>query len=288
MPSRPKYLVIDGYTKEGRDQLVSGGASRAADLYQEMLLKNSPSGAECDLFFPADEGASFPTETELSSYDGIAWTGCSLCLNDTHLTEVSQQIDLTLRAFKAGVPSFGSCWAAQIAVVAAGGQVQPNPNGREMGFARKIELTPEGRAHPMYEGKTSVFDAFTSHDDEITRLPPGAVVLSSNPWTKVQSVAVTHLDGVFWGLQYHPEYDLHELARLVFCRIPKLMARGFFRDEASAHEYINDLECLHSDPSRKDIAWKLGIDADVMDENVRQCEVRNWIQKLVLPNMKNK
>lgn len=285
MKNGPKYLVIDGYTKEGREQLIGGGASMAADLYKDMLLKCSPAGAECDLLFPADEGTSLPTNQELEGYDGIAWTGCSLCLNDCHLPEVSSQIDLTQRAFEAGIPAFGSCWAAQIAVVAAGGQVQANPNGREMGIARCIELTRAGRAHPMYEGKANTFNAFTSHDDEITHLPPGAVVLSGNPWTKVQSVSVTYRGGTFWGLQYHPEYDLHELARLTFCRIPKLIKHGFFRDEASAHRYVEDLEALHNDPSRKDIAWQLGIDADVMNEDVRLCEVRNWVQRLVLPTM---
>jgi GMP synthase (glutamine-hydrolysing) len=286
MTTGPKYLVIDGYTKEARQQLVDGGASMAADLYVEMLMKCSPPGSECDVLFPADEGASYPNDQQLVGYDGIAWTGCSLCVNDTHLPEVSQQIDLTQRAFEAGVPGFGSCWAAQIAVVAAGGRVQANPNGREMGIARKIELTREGRAHPMYEGKTNVFDGFTSHDDEITHLPPGAIVLSCNAWTKAQAVAVTYKGGVFWGLQYHPEYTLHELARLTFCRIPKLISRGFFLDEASALSHIDDLEALHKDPSRKDIAWRLGVDADVMNEDVRQCEVRNWVDRLVLPRMK--
>jgi len=285
MTNSPKYLVIDGYTSESRDQLVAGGASMAADLYRNMLVKCSPPGAECDILFPADEGAVYPSSRELEGYDGIAWTGCSLCLNDTHLPEVNQQIDLARRAFEVGVPGFGSCWAAQIAIVAAGGLVQANPNGREMGIARKIELTREGRSHPMYEGKTNVFDAFTSHDDEIVDLPPGAVVLSRNPWTKVQSVAVTWRGGTFWGLQYHPEYDLHELARLTFCRIPKLIKHGFFLDEASARRYIDDLENLHTDPSRRDIAWRLGIDADVMNEDVRHCEVRNWVQRLVLPRM---
>ena len=285
MASAPRYLVIDGYTKQARDQLVEGGASMAADLYRNMLVECSPPGAECELFFPSDDGAAYPSDRELECFDGIAWTGCSLCLNDSHLPEVTQQIDLARRAFEAGVPSFGSCWAAQIAVVAAGGKVQPNPNGREMGIARKIELTPEGRAHPMYEGKTNVFDGFTSHDDEIVHLPPGAVVLSRNAWTKVQSVAVTYRGGTFWGLQYHPEFDLHEIARLAFCRVPKLIKYGFFQDEASAHRYIDDLENLHKDPSRKDIAWRLGIDADVMNEDVRHCEVRNWVQRLVLPKM---
>jgi GMP synthase (glutamine-hydrolysing) len=284
MASGPKYLVIDGYKKEAREQLQGGGASTAADLYRAMLVKCSPRGVECDVLFPSDEGATFPTDHELARYDGIAWTGCSLCLNDVHMPEVTKQVDLARRAYAAQVPSFGSCWAAQIAVVAAGGQVQPNPNGREMGLARKIQLTPAGRAHPMYDGKPSVFDGFTSHDDHVTHLPAGAVALSGNAWTQVQSVAVTHEGGQFWGLQYHPEYDLHEMARLVFCRIPKLIKHGFFRHEASALAYVADLETLHSDPARKDIAWRLGIDADVMNDDVRLCEVRNWVRRLVLPH----
>lgn len=284
MPQAPHFLVIDGYTRPAREQLQSGGASVAADLYRDMLIKWSPANTTVDILFPADEGASLPTGAALTQYDGIAWTGCSSCVND-QTCDVRDQIDLARAAFADGVPSFGSCWAAQIAVVAAGGTVQPNPNGREMGIARKIRLTPEGIAHPLYEGKKAVFDAFTSHDDEITHLPPGGVKLSDNPWTLVQSVCVTHQKGVFWGLQYHPEYDLHEMARLTYCRIEKLTKRGFFNSEAAALQFVDLLEALHNDPARKDIAWMLGIDADVMNEDVRQIEVANWINKLVLPTL---
>ncbi len=35
----------------------------------------------------------------------------------------------------------------------------------------------------------------------------------------------------------------------------------------------------------EDIAWLLGIDGDVMNEDIRRAEVRNWIDLLVLPNM---
>jgi GMP synthase (glutamine-hydrolysing) len=41
---------------------------------------------------------------------------------------------------------------------------------------------------------------------------------------------------------------------------------------------------LHQDPSRKDIAWLLGIDEDVTNDDVRTMEVRNWIDRLVLPS----
>lgn len=284
MADNLRFLVIDGYNKEAREELVAGGASMAADQYTRMLKGSTPGGAaDIDVLFPADPGASLPKGAELKNYDGIAWTGCSLTVYEDD-PRVHTQIEFCREAFRAGVPSFGSCWAAQIAVVAAGGRCAANPRGREMGVARKIALTPEGRSHPLYEGKANVFDAFISHVDEITHLPPGAVLLASNDFTRVQSVSVTYQGGTFWGLQYHPEYDLHEMARLTWCRIPKLMSLGFFRTREDGEDYVNLLEALHQDPSRYDIAWKLGIDADIMNEEVRRTEVRNWINRLVIPS----
>ena len=277
-----RFLVIDGYTRKAREELVEGGASMAADLYSTMLARWSPRPVECDALFPSDENTNLPGVVELKSYDGIAWTGCSLGCNDGS-EEVESQVRLQKHVFEAGVPSFGSCWAIQIAVAAAGGKIAPNPRGREMGLARKIRLTPDGESHPLHKGRAKVFDAFTSHDDEVVQLPEGATVLSGNSFTSVQSACVRHGTGVFWGMQYHPEYNLHELARLTFCRIRKLIAHKFFRDEDAAHRYVIELESLHRDPHRKDLAWKLGIDSDVMDETVRCIEVKNWIESLVIP-----
>jgi GMP synthase (glutamine-hydrolysing) len=44
------------------------------------------------------------------------------------------------------------------------------------------------------------------------------------------------------------------------------------------------LETLHANPQRKDIAWLLGIDDDLTNEDIRQAEVRNWIERLVIPH----
>ncbi len=166
----PRILIIDGYTEAAREQLQSGGASVAADLYVGMLKRCAPNGIECDVIYPADPGASLPIGTAIRDYDGVAWTGCSSCVFSGE-PDVAEQIEFARECYRRGVPAFGSCWAAQIAVVAAGGEVALNPNGREMGIARGITLTDEGRAHPLYEGKPAVFDAFTSHDDEVTVLP---------------------------------------------------------------------------------------------------------------------
>ena len=283
MALNPRFLVIDGYTKSARDELEAGGATSAGVQYQNMLIHHAP-GASVDIIYPCDVGDDLPSGTDLASYDGIAWTGCSLCVFEDK-PEVRAQIELARAAFRVQVPGFGSCWAAQIAVVAAGGLVQANPNGREMGFARKIQLTPEGLGHPMYAGKPGVFDAYISHVDEITHLPAGAISLSGNAFTAIQSVSVIHEGGVFWGLQYHPEYDLREMARLTWCRIEKLMELGFFNSREAGEEHVRLLESLHQDPSRTDVVWLLGVDDDILNRDVRQLEVKNWIDQLVIPTM---
>ena len=75
------------------------------------------------------------------------------------------------------------------------------------------------------------------------------------------------------------------MARLMFCRLEKLVRLGFFADEATGLEHIDQLEALHADPSRDDIASGLDIKPDVMDKSLRTVEVGNWINHLVLPNM---
>lgn len=285
MSKGPKFLVLDGYSKAGREDLRAGGAMTAGELYAGMLRKCTPGGeADVDIVYPADPAASLPKGAAIAQYDGIAWTGSSLTVFEPG-PAVTPQIGFARAAFEAKVPSFGSCWAAQIAVVAAGGACARNPKGREMFLARKIALTRDGRAHPLYRGKKAVFDGWISHDDEVTHLPPGAQILASNDFTHVQSVSVTYKGGVFWGLQYHPEYDVHEMARLCYCRREKLTELGFFKDVEAADAFVNDLEALYQDPARTDISWRLGIDDDVMNEDIRQVEVRNWIELQVLPGM---
>ncbi|KAK3247385.1 hypothetical protein CYMTET_43108 [Cymbomonas tetramitiformis] len=276
-----RYLVIDGYKKSAREELDNGGATPAGLLYEKMLDHCTPAPSKCDIVYPCDEDFVIPTVSELAGYDGVAWTGCSLTVFDD-TPEVKAQIEFGKRVFEAGTPAFGSCWALQIATMAAGGQCALNPSGREMGFSRKIKLTPEGRAHPMFEGKPSVFDAFTSHNDEVTHLPPCSLNLAGNTWTNIQAAAIVHRGATFWGVQYHPEYDLKEMARLTYCRIPKLIEMGILKDEESGLKYVQQLEDLHEDPTRLDIKWMLGVDGDTMNDDIRLCEVRNWIRHQVM------
>jgi GMP synthase (glutamine-hydrolysing) len=277
-----RFLIIDGYPKESRDELQQAGMKLAWELYAEMLVQHL-SQAVYDVLLPSDPGVDMPSAKDLPRYAGIIWTGCNLSIFDTADPNVSGQIALAKDAYAVGVPSYGSCWGIQMAAVAAGGEVKPNPKGREMGLARKIHQTPEAYNHPMFEGKPRVFEGFVSHDDMVTEIPPGGTLLARNSFADVQALAVTHKNGTFWATQYHPEYNLHEMARLIVAREQKLIAAGFFRDHDDLMKLVDRMEALAAEPDRKDLRWQLAIDDDVLCDSIRQCEFVNWLNKLVLP-----
>lgn len=276
-------LIVDGYSAKSRADLEEAGMKLAWKLYAEMLTTHLPE-ATYDVLLPSDDGVTPPDATKLAAYDGILWTGCNLSINDTDNPSVRNQLELARNAYEIGVPSFGSCWGLQVAVVAAGGAVEPNPNGKEMGIARKIGLTEAAQSHPMFTAKPRFYEAFISHDDMVTRLPENVVALAGNGWTEIQAAAITHKKGTFWAVQYHPEYDLNEMACLIVARAEKLIELGFYRDPEDLQTHVARMKALAAQPDRKDLRWQLTIDDDVLDASVRQREFINWIDNVLMPN----
>jgi GMP synthase (glutamine-hydrolysing) len=281
------FLIIDGYPEKSRDKFREVGSKLAWEYYADMLLAQMPD-ATYDVIFPSDPGSQLPAGAGLESYQGVMWTGCNLTIFHHDDERVVRMIELGKKIYEVGVPSFGTCWGIQMAAVAAGGEVKVNPKGREMGIARKIYLTAEGRDHPFYAGKPPVFDGFISHYDEVTGLPPNSTLLASNDFTHVQALAVTHKKGTFWAIQYHPEYDLYAMARLIVAREERLIREGFFKDRDDMLQHVERLEALHKEPDRKDLRWQLAVDDDIIDQSIRQCEVKNWLERLVIPTASKK
>ncbi len=276
-----RLCIINGYPKPNREVLTRAGMCGADELYVRVLKKLLPD-ARMETLFIADLDTPLPDARQAESYDGFIWTGSNLTIYEDD-PKVTRQIEFARLIFAIGRPQFGSCWGLQMAAVAAGGEVRKNPRGREMGFARKLRLTTEGRRHPMYEGKPDVFDGFISHLDEVTRLPNGGVLLATNEHTRVQALEVRSGQGVFWATQYHPEYELAEMARLIVARADPLIREGFFADRATLDAKVQRMETLASDPSRKDLRWDVAIGDDILDDGIRQCELRNWVRKMVMP-----
>jgi GMP synthase (glutamine-hydrolysing) len=279
MPA-PRLLVCEGNTAELRAKQVAAGGAIMSDGYADLLRKLLP-GAVVDICYPADPGANLPIGG-LEGYDGVAITGSALNVYDRGPT-IDPQIEMTREVMKAKTPLFGSCWGLQVITVAAGGVVRVNPKGRELSIARKIALTAEGRAHPMYRGKASVFDAVAVHLDEVEVMAPGTTVLAESGMSAVQAAEIKVDGATAWGVQYHPEFSLGDMAAIVRRYGSRLMKEGFFADEAGRDAYVADLETLDRDPDNKPVAWRHGMDETVLDPTVRTLEIANWISDQVLP-----
>jgi len=196
---------------------------------------------------------------------------------------VTRQITYCQTIFDAGVPQFGSCWATQMAAMAAGGACRKNLNGREWSIAYDITVTEAGKNHPMYIGKQHQFNGFIMHLDEVCGVPDGATVLATNEHTDVQAIAVKYGNGEFWSTQYHPEFTLYEMAQLVGARKEAIVKEGFFKNESEMESLVNDMIALSKEPNNAKLRQKLNIGDSILDDDIRQKEVHNWVEYLVIP-----
>jgi GMP synthase (glutamine-hydrolysing) len=278
-----RLLVVEGNVKANRDRAVASGGSVSSEAYGELLRRLGPPGTMIDICYPADPGANLPDAGGLEGYDGVAITGSALNVYDGG-PAIAPQIELVRTLFRTATPCFGSCWGLQVATVAAGGTVRANPDGREIGIGRRIEIAEAGHGHGLFIGKPRLFDAITVHLDEVETLAPGTTVLATNGWSPVQAAEIeTPGGGGFWGTQYHPEYTFAEIAA-VFRRYGDLLIRqGLFPDAAAQAAYIAELDALEADPAPKPLVWKYGLDETVLDPAVRSRELKNWIEQAVLP-----
>ena len=274
--------IINGYPRANRQVLAEAGVTQADELYLRFFRGYLPH-ATFNVLFIADLDVSLPTGVALRDYDGFVWTGSNLTIYEDK-PEVSRQIEFCRAIYQAGVPQYGSCWGVQMAAVAAGGEVRKNPNGREWCVARDITLSEAGRAHSLYQGKPDRFDGFIMHLDEVTRVPEGGTLLASNRHTRVQALEVRGPGGgIFWATQYHPEYSLDEMARLLIARKRPLTQEGFFASEQSVESYVERLLALVASPEDGALRTELRLGPDILEDHIRQCELRNWLQHLVIP-----
>jgi len=282
--SAATILVIDGNRAATREQQVAAGGSPTGEGYARTL--ESLAGVQCEIVRPADGEVRLAHDGGLAGYDGVAITGSALNVYDGG-PHIERQVELARGAFAAGVPFFGSCWGMQVAVTAAGGRVRPNPLGREFGFARRIELNDAGKRHAMFAGKPAVFEAITVHRDDIAELPPGAVTLASSDMG-VQAVELRHGAGVFWGVQYHPEYGFAEIAACALRYADKLLEEGLFAGRGELDTFVTELRALERDPGDRRLAWKHGLGPALQAPALKLAELSNWLEMQVLPHARRR
>jgi GMP synthase (glutamine-hydrolysing) len=275
-----RIMIFDGAPARSQQVIASHGGPSNTEMFERALSLHE-SGLEFFSLNVAD-GERLPQGTALADFDGIVITGSPLSVYEIR-PEVTRQIELAREAFEAGVPMYGSCWGLQLMTAALGGVVRLNPEGREVGIARNIAPNQPGSAHFLFSGRPKAFDALCSHQDDVATLPPDAVTLASNSVSDVQALEISRGSGHFVGVQYHPEHTLATTAAIIEARQEMMVTEGFAYSVEALRSVIADLRTLEADSCRRDIAWRLGVDKQVLDPRQRTAELGNWLRARVLP-----
>jgi GMP synthase (glutamine-hydrolysing) len=284
-PRRLHLLVAESEPAAGRARHAAALRTLGRDYEAGYagVLRRLAGDLDAETCCPADDGATLPGGAGLADYDGVVFTGSALNISDGPAPAIARQIALMRAALDAGLPVFGSCFGIQLAAAAAGGTVRRNPKGREFGILKGAVLTAAGAGHPLMAGRRDGFAALSIHGDEVGTCPPDTTVLAGNAMSAVQAAEIRSGAGVFWGVQYHPEFTLADMAVIAARLAPKLAAEGHFPDVAAVEAWAAAMAALDADPGRSDLAAAHGIPQEVLSARARGREILNWLDHQVRP-----
>ena len=272
-----RFCIVNCYPAASRERFDLLDVGHPHDMFGDFLSREAPN-ATTEIVYVADPDFSLPAGASIDDYDGFIWTGSDLTVYHTDDARVASQISFAETLMEQGAASWGSCWGIQMASLVSGGEVAANPLGREWGIARSIKLTGAARTSPMLAGKPAEFDGFIMHLDEVTRLPEDTPLLATNDHTRVQAAVFEHGDSAFWSTQYHPEYNLFEMGRLIAARAEPLVREGHFPDEDAVAAYAARMMELSADPESRSLRDELDVGDDIIDPQIRELELRNWLR----------
>ncbi|PIR41341.1 MAG: hypothetical protein COV31_01800 [Candidatus Yanofskybacteria bacterium CG10_big_fil_rev_8_21_14_0_10_46_23] len=117
------------------------------------------------------------------------------------------------KTVKAGVPLLGICGGLEFTARALGGEVVPNPKGKEFG-SFDIKLNEDGKKDPLFENMPEEFMAQVSHGYSVEELKDDWKVLGSSEMCNNQVIAIGDKVRL---VQFHPEIKpihLENLAKM--------------------------------------------------------------------------
>ena len=151
-----------------------------------------------------DEGEPLPAWRE---FDAVLAMGGPMGVGDeAEHPWLAAEKRLVREAVEAGRPFLGVCLGVQLLASALGARVYALERA-EVGLL-PVELTPEGREHPLFAGLDDPLVSLQWHGDTF-ELPPGAVRLASSPLVANQAFQAGERA---FGIQFHLEVT-PEMAR---------------------------------------------------------------------------
>jgi GMP synthase (glutamine-hydrolysing) len=194
-----------------------------------------------------DRGDALPVD--LTGVHGLVVLGGSTAAwEDERAPWLPRTRRLMAQAVDAGVPVLGVCLGAQLLALATGGRVERGRHGIEAGLG-VITPTDAADGDPLLCAlPVDGYPGAQGHQDAITELPPGAVLLGSGHPYRHQ---VFRLGAVAWGVQYHPEVTAEDFAGWMREDADAVAAAGLDPDEVAqdvkdADPLLDELAAAHA------------------------------------------
>lgn len=160
------------------------------------------------------------------AFDAHVVTGSPASVNDDRLPWIGPLLDFIRALHAARQPLIGLCFGHQAVARALGGQVARHPAGWGLGTA----TTHWQQALPWMQPAQSTTTLMAAHNEQVTRMPPGAECLGGNDFCQMGSMLIgQHI----WTTQYHPEMPLAFMRALLGHLADKLDAATLARAHAS-------------------------------------------------------
>jgi GMP synthase (glutamine-hydrolysing) len=141
-----------------------------------------------------------------SSFDRIIVSGSKTsCLEDAPW--ISKLLDFIKQTVDKNKPYLGVCYGHQTLVRALGGkELLKKSENPELGWTKIQIREPSLLFNGMVNGIGKTFYSFSSHNEEVSQLPPGLRHLAQSELCQIQACQLG--DQPIFGIQFHPEKPL--------------------------------------------------------------------------------
>lgn len=255
-------LIVEGNVEQDSKIFIEAAGSKVSENLKNVFLKFEPQ-ANIEIIHPGKIEETSVAKQKIQSYDGIAFTGGAMRLNDM-TEEIKKHIQFAKDCLESGKKILAICWGLQVCAVASGGKVNKGSKGAHMGIATSVKINDSGMKHPLYKNKKLKFNTPAFNFDEVCEVPPNSVILSSNATNDVMGLAIKYKDSEVWGMQYHSDYEYKQTINLTNLRKEKLLSNNYFQSEQDFSKHISFIK----------------EEKEKLDFENKTLEIRNWLEFL--------